>query len=114
MAYFTIGRRIMRSLVARQFSTLVGGITLTLVFLLPSWAQEPIVGGPANVLTWQQDTNLSDEFSGCSYRTGENLNEATVTYKTIATDGFGLLCSYQLDGRVYAGSLVITEVTAKG
>jgi len=52
-------------------------------------------------LTWQNDT----------YRTGDNLNETTLTYSSVGKDTFGQLCSAQLDGQVYAQPLVVTNVT---
>lgn len=56
------------------------------------------------VLTWQNDT----------YRTGNNLNESTITPDSITTDKFGKLCSAQLDGQVYGQPLVVTKVKIGG
>lgn len=56
--------------------------------------------GGVNVLTWHNDT----------YRTGENLNEGTLTYNTINKTSFGQLCSVVLDGQVYGQPLVVTKV----
>jgi hypothetical protein len=54
------------------------------------------------VTTWQNDT----------YRTGDNLNEGTLTYNTITKNTFGQLCAANnLDGQVYAQPLVVTNVT---
>jgi len=51
--------------------------------------------GTVCVMTWQQDTNLpaGSMCSGCSYRTGENLSEATVTSTNVQNSNFGQLCS---------------------
>jgi hypothetical protein len=50
--------------------------------------------GGVNVLTWHNDT----------YRTGDNLNEGTLTYNTISKSTFGQRCPVPaaLDGQVYA------------
>jgi len=60
--------------------------------------------GGVNVLTWHNDT----------YRTGENLNESTLTYNTISKNTFGQVCSAALDGQVYGQPLVVTNVTISG
>jgi hypothetical protein len=52
------------------------------------------------VTTWQNDT----------YRTGDNLNESTLSRSTISKNLFGLRCSAQLDGQVYGQPLVLTNV----
>jgi hypothetical protein len=51
------------------------------------------------VQTWQQDTGVPGVGSGYSYRTGENLNETTITAENFPSD-FGQRCSVQLDGQV--------------
>jgi len=66
--------------------------------------------GKICILTWQQDA-AGETCTGCAYRTGENLSEATITYSSIKTDSFGQLCSYHLDGQVYSQPLVVTNVT---
>jgi hypothetical protein len=62
------------------------------------------------VLTWQQDTGLDTACSECIYRTGENLDEGTLTASAIKQN-FGLLCSASLDGQVFSQPLVVTNVT---
>jgi hypothetical protein len=64
------------------------------------------------VTTWQQDT--PSLCAGCAYRTGANLSEGQLTSNTIQNDNFGLLCSAQLDGQVYAQPLVVSNVTIGG
>jgi hypothetical protein len=73
----------------------------------PAAAQ--MCGSGVCVKTWQPD-NGTDVCTGCAYRTGQNLNEATITYSTIKTDTFGEICSANLDGPVYAQPLVVTGV----
>src|SRR5271166_1843072 len=63
------------------------------------------------VTTWQQDTGVPSVAPGYAYRTGQNLNESTITYSSIVSDNFGQLCSAQLDGQVYAQPLVLANVT---
>src|SRR5271154_7643300 len=65
---------------------------------------QTLCGAGVCVLTWQDDT----------YRTGQNLNESTLTYDAINENTFGQLCSVQLDGQVYAQPLVVTDVTIGG
>lgn len=59
--------------------------------------------GTACVLTWQND----------NWRTGQNLNETSITYQSFGNPNFkfGQLCSAALDGQVYAQPLVVTNVT---
>ena len=63
------------------------------------------------VLTWQQDTGLDTTCSECIYRTGENLNEPTLTSGALEKQNFGVLCSAPLDGQVFGQPLVATNVT---
>src|SRR5579862_5168056 len=72
------------------------------VLLAPaSSAQSFCSGTGVCVLTWQNDT----------YRTGDNLDESTITHGSIQNDNFGQLCLAQLDGQVFAQPLVVTNVT---
>jgi hypothetical protein len=64
--------------------------------------------GGVNVLTWQNDT--PSMCPGCAYRTGQNLNETTITYNLITPNTFGQLCSVQLDGQVYSQPLTVYNV----
>lgn len=59
-------------------------------------------GQTVNVTTWHND-NL---------RTGQNLNETTLTPASLGT--FGQRCSYEVDGQVYAQPLVVTGATILG
>ena len=49
---------------------------------------------------------------GCSYRTGQNLNEGALYYKTLSKTTFGQYCSYDMlnDGEIYGQPLVVTNV----
>jgi hypothetical protein len=65
---------------AQNLSFLVGAAAFCVIISFSALAQDPIGGAGESVLTWQQDSKVADECSGCSYRTGENLNEGTITY----------------------------------
>lgn len=92
----------MRKPLTVNFCASLACATIFLAILSCVASAQDIIGASASVLTWKQDINVGDECSGCSYRTGENLAEATVTYSSIKTDGFGQLCaSAVLDGQVY-------------
>lgn len=56
------------------------------------------------VQTWHND----------NYRTGDNLNETTLTYDFINKDTFGQRCSVALDGQVFGQPLVVTGVDITG
>ena len=76
-----------------------------LVFLLGSASQRSVAQS-VNVTTAHQDIGVSDICSNCVYRTGENLNEDTLTYNTLSTSTFGKLCEYDnLEGQVYGQPL---------
>jgi hypothetical protein len=66
-----------------------------------------------NVTTGHQDIPATIcSGTGCVYRTGQNLQESTVTFGNINKSTFGQYCYYdQLDGQVYGQPLVVTNVT---
>jgi hypothetical protein len=81
----------------------------TLVTARPAAGQTCGTGGNVCVQTWQADNGVTDiSCTGCAYRTGENLQESTITYSTIKNDNFGVHCSVQVNGPVYAQPLVIS------
>jgi hypothetical protein len=87
--------------------------SLTIAFwAIPASPQTLCLSGVC-VKTWQQDTP-SEVCAGCAYRTGENLQETTITTSSIQTDNFKQLCSQNLDGQAYAQPLVVTGVTING
>jgi hypothetical protein len=70
-----------------------------------------MLAAQVNVTTAHQDTPAI--CTGCVYRTGQNLQENTLTYSTISDSNFGLFCSYSVDGQVFAQPLVVTNVNWK-
>jgi hypothetical protein len=68
-----------------------------------------------NVTTAHQDIpSTICSGTGCVYRTGQNLQETTVTYSNLTKDTFGQFCNYALDGQVYGQPLVVTGVPWNG
>jgi uncharacterized protein YjdB len=61
-------------------------------------------GNTANVTTWHYDNN----------RSGLNPNETTLTPANVASNRFGKLFSYLVDGYAYAEPLIMSNVTIKG
>jgi hypothetical protein len=57
-----------------------------------------------SVTTWHYDLA----------RSGDNPNETALTTKTVKSSGFGKLCSYPVDGQVYAEPLYVPGLTIGG
>ena len=57
-----------------------------------------------NVTTWHNDIG----------RTCQNTSETTLTPTTVNKTGFGKVCSYSVDGQVYAQPLVVTGLSIGG
>jgi hypothetical protein len=97
---------------ARQICLLAALILLFAVAARRSNAQSTPcqAGSGVCVLTWEQDTGVNI-CPGCAYRTGQNLQESVITPISILSDGFGQLCSIQVDGQVYAEPLIVSNVT---
>jgi hypothetical protein len=76
---------------------------------LLAWVSALAIGGPRplfaqDVLTWRNDNQ----------RTGQNLQETTLTPASVASPAFGLLFSRGVDGYVYAQPLYKSNVAISG
>jgi hypothetical protein len=78
-----------------------------LALLLGAGFQE--LRAQVNVTTAHQD--IPAVCTGCVYRTGQDLQESTITYSNLSDSTFGQFCNYTtLDGQVYGQPLVVTNV----
>jgi len=83
-----------------QYSVLVASGTLSFALATTVLTAQNLCTTGVCVLTWQNDQG----------RTGNNLNEGTLTSSVVGGSGFGQLCSVALDGQVFGQPLVVTNV----
>jgi hypothetical protein len=89
----------------RNTTTFSGFLLLT--FLLGAARQQ--FAQTTNLTTGHQD--IPAICTGCVYRTGQNLQENTVTYSNLSKSTFGQFCNYTtLDGQVFGQPLVAANV----
>ncbi|GEM_PF-5105678 len=74
-----------------------------MLFFLVSLASfaPPVSQGQTGVWTWHND----------NWRTGQNTGETTLTPSNVNSRNFGEICSYGVDGQVFAQPLVLHNVT---
>jgi hypothetical protein len=90
----------------RRSATTFSGFMLLALFLGAAPRQ---FAQTTNVTTGHQD--IPAICTGCVYRTGQNLQESTITYSNLSDSTFGQFCNYTtLDGQVYGQPLVVTNV----
>jgi hypothetical protein len=86
---------------ARLRTDRAAAIAIALAWILLS---APFINAQVNVLTYHND----------NARTGQNLNETTLTLNNANSTTFGKLFSYPVDGYVYAQPLYMSNLTIPG
>lgn len=77
---------------------------LTTVFLAMTVSSGFLAAQSVNVTTWHNDIG----------RTGQNTSETAMNTSNVAPATFGKLCTYSVDGQVYAQPLVLTGINIGG
>jgi len=77
---------------------------LTAVFLAMAVSSGVLAAQSVNVTTWHNDIG----------RTGQNTNETVLTTSNVVPATFGKLCTYPVDGQIYAQPLIVTGVNIGG
>jgi len=71
-----------------------------LVVIFLTFSEHAVSQSFSGVLTWHND----------NYRTGQNLNETTLTPQNVSSNTFGKIFRYLVDGQVYAQPLYVPAV----